>query len=270
MISDPPVKEEKKGLPRWLLILFFVCIMVALLAVSFYAVMAALMLGTPAKMPGLGDFAALLFGASSIALIIFSLLFAGVAVSGWQSLKNDVRQEVEAATFKRIEKLENEFRGKLFSIFGFMIGALHSNPTQLDQGENKDYLSEAVDHSRKAYNILEKSEGSAKYTALNNLVYYSCLSGEVTARDYLLEQAKVLKRVGQEKNFSDYLLTYCRAMLQYSLKLEELQDASSIAAAMLQTNLSERQKKEATFYVASLTAKINSSPGKKATSHQGR
>ncbi len=146
----------------------------------------------------------------------------------------------------------------MFSIFGFMIGALHSNPNQLDQGEHKDYLSEAVDHCRRAYNILKEIGGSAKYSALNNLVYYSCLAGEEMARDYLLEQAQLLKKIGQEKNFPDFLLTYCRVRLQYSANIDELQDARSIANALLHASqINERQRREATFYVASLSEKIN-------------
>lgn len=256
MIEDIQLKSEKKKASR----LLVSSVIVALWAGSFFVVVAALKLGGPGgrSLADLGDLATVLFGASSLALIIFSLLVAGVAISGWQSLKSDVRKEVEAATHQRIDTLEKEFRGRVFSIFGFMIGALHSNPNQLDQGENKDYLSEAVDHCRRAYNILKEIEGPAKFTALNNLVYYSCLSGEETSRDYLLEQAQVLKRLGQEKNYPDALLTYSRVMLQYSSDIAALQDARSIANALLRASkVSERQKKEAAFYVASLTDKVN-------------
>jgi hypothetical protein len=251
--------KQEQRLPQWSLILLVTSVVTLLFSGSFFIVMSALTLGDPAEsLPDVGHLATILFGASSLALIIFSLLVAGVAVSGWQTLKNDVRKEVEAATHKRIDILEKEFRGRSFSIFGFMIGALHSNPNQLDQGENKDYLAEAADHCRKAYNILKEIEGNAKYTALNNLVYYSCLSGEETARDYLLEQAHILKKIGQEKNHPDSLLTYCRAILQYSSNINELQDARSMGSSLLRTSLtSERQKKEANFYVASLTDKIN-------------
>jgi hypothetical protein len=255
--------RSKRGIPRLLIIVVVVSLVLLLWASSFYVVMAALRLGVPAgNLPSLGDMATLLFGASSLALILFSLLIGGVAIIGWQSLKQDVRKEIEAATHERINALELELRGRVLAAIGLMLGVLHSSPDRLEQDGQGGYLSEAVQHCEEAYKLLKGLKGNAKYMALNNFVYYSCLSGDTEKRDYLLAQAQVLKRVGQEKDYLEALLTYCRTILQFGTRTEELSDAHSMATALLRRDLTERQKKEVTFYVTSLAKKL---PAKSTT-----
>jgi hypothetical protein len=91
--------------------------------------------------------------------------------------------------------------------------------------------------------------------ALINLVYYSCLHGDDLRRDELMIQAREVKKVGQQYANPPALLTYCRAVLQYGSR-EDLHDALSVAKLTQEMELTERQKKEATFYVASLTDKL--------------
>lgn len=239
-------------------------VVVALWAGSFLVVMIGLKLGLPIDeedIPGVGDMATILFGASSLALILFSLLVGGIAIIGWQSIKEELRKAIEASTHERINLVEKELRGRVLAVIGFMIGSQNSNPEKLHQDEYRSALSEAVWYLQKGYDILKDLEGRGKYMALNNLVYYSCLYGDELKRDYLLKQARVLKELGQELNWPTALLTYCRVILQWSPSIEDLRDARAIASATLRMNLTERQKKEATFYVASLTEKTRKETG---------
>jgi hypothetical protein len=257
MIDIEPEPATGKRVPRWLLLLLVVSSVLALWAVAVYAVVAALALHTPTKsLPTLGDMATLLFGASSLALILFSLLIAVAAIVGWQTLKNEVRKEIEASTHQRIKTLEKELRGRVLTTIGFMIGALHSNPDQLEQDEHKDYLSEAVWYCQQGYDVLKDVRGRGKYMALNNLVYYSCLYGKELKGSSLLKEARILKEIGHKYNAPALLLTYCRVILQRGLDKKEFREAKLISTDLLNAELTERQKKEATFYVASFTTKL--------------
>jgi hypothetical protein len=264
--------EAKQGfrekVPRWLKVALAAGGVVLIWAISFYIVIAALRLGVRSDdLPGLGDLATLLFGAASLALFIFSLLIAGVAIIGYQTLRHWAREDIEAAMRGRIDMLERELRGRVHSVIGFMIGALHSTPDQLEQKEHKHFLSEAVWYCKKGYDILKDltGKGQGRYMALNNLVYYSCLYGDELRRDELLTQARELKKVGQQYGHPPTLLTYCRAVLQYG-SMEDLQNALSVAKITQQMELTEREKKEATFYVTSISDKLSALQG---TTSQG-
>lgn len=261
MIDITPKTSSGQRLPRWLTIPFVLSFILFLWAASYYIVARAVERKVPQiSSPTPGDLATLLFGASSLALILFSFVLALAAVFGWETLKNNVRRELEAASNTRVETLEQELYGRVLSVIGLMIGTLHSEPQERYQDpDNQDYLFEAVYYCQKGYDILKKVEGYGKYMALNNLVYYSCLHGERAKGDYLLKQAQTLKEVGQEFNSPDYLLSYCRAVLEFGSDPIEIQGAQSIADALLSDNkaLTPRQTKEATMYVTSLADRLS-------------
>jgi len=272
----------KEPWPNSLVISCVCVVLVALLAGSFYLVWAALALGNPAKnLPGLGDFAALLFGASSVALIIFSLLLAIAAIFEWQSLKADIQKEIKASeaaqkqikvleveTQKTVSKLEKELEGRVYTVMGMVIGTLHSGPTvQTLTDEDRDYLEMAIYVCQKAYIILKDIEGStAKYPALNNIVDFSCLLGLDLERDRLLAQGRELRDVGMQYEADSphavpYLLTYCKVVWTYGSNLEELRQALRIAQGLQGKNLTNLQKREAAKFAASLADRIATFPG---------
>src|SRR6202035_5231424 len=256
-----------KKTPRWMKLLVLAGVIVVLWAAAFRLIMGAVGVGGPARpLPSFGDMANVLFGASSLALIMFSVLVGALAVVGWESLKTNVRRDVETATHGRITALENELQGRVLSIIGFMIGALHSNSDKLEQDEHKDYLSEAVLYCEQGYDILKGVEGRGRHMALNNLVYYTCLYNQGTAakREDLLKQARALKATGDELDAPNLLLTYCRAVLQYG-SAEERSKALKVAEKLLlRDSLTNLQKREATFYVASLSEQPPVRPGQAA------
>jgi hypothetical protein len=250
----------------------------------------------PGAVPTLSDLATIFFGASSLALIIFSLVVAIAAIIEWQSLKGDVRKEIEAAEIaqenitramqqnqervdnlsdsmlRRIEALkvetersmrglEKEVRGRTNAGTGYMIGALNSNPILREQSdEDKDYLGEAIYVLEKAYEDLREVGGTGQYMALNNIVYFSCLLRMDSRKDRLLTQARELKQIGEKfrdrPHIAPYILTFCRAIWTYGSDPSELREALLLAEQLLDTGLTKLKKKEATFLVTSLTGKL--------------
>ena len=213
--------------------------------------------------PTLGDLATIFFGASSLALIIFSLLLAVAAIIEWQSLKTDIRKQIESAEAaeKRVGRLEKDLRGRSLTIMGLMMGTLHSDPLAEKQDpRKKDYLAEAIYYCQKGYSALKDLEGNGKYMALNNILHYSCLLGVESRSDILLAQAKEIRDVGEKYEDSQYiapyLMTYCRVALTYETNPEEIRKARAKADSLLEMNLTSLQRKEAAMIAASLAKKM--------------
>jgi hypothetical protein len=248
-----------KNRPRTLPIVFGISLIVLIWVLSLYVLLKALWLGVPPKvLPSQGEMATLLFGASSLALFLFSFAFAGFSVIGWQSLRRTVYDELEAIMLKRAEVLEKEVRGRVLAGLGMIIGVLHSNPDQWEQAdENKEYLPEAILYSREAYELFKDVEGNAKYMALNNLVYLSCLNDEDGNRAFLLNAARELYRVGLKLDSIDFLLTYCRVILQFEADVHEMREAFLISSDLrARKELTPRQKREAEFHATALHQKL--------------
>jgi hypothetical protein len=213
--------------------------------------------------PSLGDLATIFFGASSLALIIFSLLLAVAAIIEWQSLKTDIRKQIEAAEAaeKRVARMEKDLRGRSLTIMGLMMGTLHSDPLAEKQNpKEKDYLAEALYYCQKGYNALKDLDGNGKYMALNNILHYSCLLDLESRSDILLAQAKEIRDLGEKyedsQYISPYLMTYCRVALTFETDLEELKKARAKADSVLEMNLTSLQRKEAAMIAASLAKKL--------------
>ncbi len=258
MVDLEPVPSMSQRVPRWLKILLVAGVVALVWSGAVYVIMAALRLKVPQnQLPSIGDLATLLFGAASLALFVFSILIGGVAIIGYQTLREGARMDIEAAMRDRIDMLERELRGRVLSVIGFMIGTLHSTPDSLKQDEHRDFLSEAVWYCQRGYDMLKdlKAKGQGRYMAMNNLVYYSCMLGDDLRREELLAQSRELKTIGQHHGHPPALLTYCRAVLQYGSE-KEVADALNVARGVLRMQLTERQKQEATFYVASLADKL--------------
>jgi len=239
----------------------------------------------PGSTPSMSDLATIFFGASSIALIIFSLLVAVAAMIQWRSLDSKVRKTTKAAKTTlgkadkatrdneahvteleermktRIDELEKELRGRVDAVMGAMIGTLNSDPTSPTQSESHlNYISEAIHHAQRGYDRLKELKGNGKYMALNSVVYFSCLTGSSSKRDLLLAQGKELRDVGRKYEYlpysAPYLMTFCRVALVYETNLNELRQALAIAENLLETTLTKMQKKETTYLVVSLENKI--------------
>ena len=278
---------EYRPLPRRLKIALILTPLVVAWAISAWVISeAAAKLGSVwgGEPFNLGAMATLLFGASSLALIIFSVLLAGGAVVGWEGMKSHVRREIETETHERISRLERSLQGRAYAVIGMMIGTSHSNPVSLEQAsEDLAYLSEAIHHCQQGYDLLKGLSGNGKYMALNNLAYFRCLTGKDLKPKRLLEDAAALKAIAETQEMAygaPYFLTYCRVLLQVGRMSPEwkedfdialgkkncsgrtdiqrrksaLQEALEIASEIERDpKVTELQKRKTTFYVTSIS-----------------
>ncbi|HXU45445.1 MAG TPA: hypothetical protein VN783_07960 [Thermoanaerobaculia bacterium] len=257
------MKEDRgelalKPMPRRLKVALILTGIALAWSISTYVMVAAISrMGSVwgGQTPDLGALATLLFGSSSLLLVGLSILLAAAAFFGWEAMK----KSIEASVSQRIAQLETALQGRAYAVIGLLIGTLHSKPERLEQDEtDKEYLAEAVYYSKQGHELLRDLPGRGQYMALNNLVYYSCLLGRGLVPRHLLEQAKSLREVAQKQPeyAAPYLLTYCRVILQFEKTADAIQGALTIARDLLDEDLTELQRKEATFYVTSLAGKL--------------
>jgi hypothetical protein len=223
----------------------------------------------PLSPVSLSDLATVLFGAASIALFVFSIALAGIAIFGWQFIERQIDERVQKTTASAIERLEIELRGRVNSVMGFMLGA--TSLKRREDGsvvvDDRDKLEEGVILLGLGLRLLKKMEGSpAEFMALNNYVYFSSVLGEGIQREYLLGSARRLKSAAEERNEGpNLLLTYCYTVLKYSRDLKELEEARDTADSVKDhQKLSQAQRKEARFYLASLSQRIKELSAEKA------
>ncbi len=255
-----PSETRREKVKRWLKRIFHMGGVAALLwSIAIWITMKALSRPIPpvrAATPG--DFEALLFGASSVALIIFSVVIGVVAFFGYDYLRKDTAAEVQANTQEAINRLDKELRGRVASSIGLMLGVMHSTPGEQTEAERLDYLAESVTHSEQAYAALKEVGSKSQWTALNNIIYYSCSLKRIYKKEYLLEKAEELRLFSRDNlpsPFVEGLLTYCRAVDTLSEAPEAIERAYQISSGLLAEPLSERHRNEATNYVASLKKK---------------
>jgi hypothetical protein len=218
-----------------------------------------------------GDIETLLFGASSVALIIYSVVNGLIGFVGYDHLKKDTADTVQATTRKNIDNLEKELRerignlekevrGRVSTAIGLTLGIINATPEERTEEERRGYLSESVMHSANAYQDLKEIKSKTQYTALNNLVYYSCALGRPHEKELLLERAEELRKFSEKNRPEIYLeglLTYCRAIQDLSDDPAQIERAYRLAYGLSSEALNERQKKEAAGYAAILLRKLN-------------
>lgn len=203
----------------------------------------------PLNLPDFGALATLLFGASSLALVVYSVLTSVLAFFGWQAIKDSIRDSVETVTRERLQALEHEMRGRVLSGLGYMIGELSTNPETFEP-TNPERLSMAVDLCERGYRELKRAGEIPELNGLNNLVYYQALRGLRADGSFLLEKARLLRTRGQELGATHLLLTYCAVVLKYSQDAAERKEAADVVADLTKRNIPEREMKEARIYLA--------------------
>lgn len=144
--------------------------------------------------------------------------------------------------------LEKEFKGRLLSGLGYVVGEMSSQPGLLEPLD-RDRLIEAVRHCQQGYDYLKEVGGSSEFLGLNNLIYYSTALNDVSRRDFLLEQSRRLIDAGQQHKATNLILTGCRAILQFSSDPEEKKGVRKRLTALLQDSISDKERKEAQLYL---------------------
>jgi hypothetical protein len=191
--------------------------------------------------------------ALGLSLLVITLFVGALAVFGWDKLEKVIRRDVEDSLKARITALETLMEGRVVSMLGFAIGELSSEPDRME-ATNRDRLSEAVQHCQRGYELLkEAGKRRPMLMGLNNLVYYSSIYGERSKGRQLLEQARTLRDAGYELDRPRLLLTYCRAVLRYSTDPKQREEAGRIVGELLSGQLSDQERKEAKFYLASFS-----------------
>jgi hypothetical protein len=198
------------------------------------------------------DLAALLFGASALALFLFSLIISLIAVFGWQAIILAARDAALDAVKTMNDPLLVELRGRQLAFQGLMLGEFSIDPEDLTP-RDRGKLAEAIGYCQQAYDQLKGLGGPIEYMALNNLVYYSSIAGERSRSNFLLSSARRLMEVGQEHNQLNLLLTACRVILQYGTDRDEGRRAYEVLTEVARSRAaSEKEKREAQLYLASI------------------
>lgn len=245
-IKDPPASS---GIGRSRLFRAFLAVGFASLiwSISWYLAVSA----PPIKDVSPGDRADILFGASAIALMLFSLVIALLALVGWGELKSQINEKIELALERRFKRHEQELRGRILSGLGFMAGELSTAPGKLEP-ENRDRLAMAVELCRAGYKNLQGLGDGPRLNGLNNLVFYESILGEEHRGAYLLEEARELRNHGLKTDAARLLLTYCRVVLRYAKpSSEDWEQARVIAEGLKKSSLPDHERKEAELYSTS-------------------
>ncbi len=224
---------------------------------------------TKAELPAnasLGDLSSLLFGAASVALFILSFFVAILAIFGWQSLQSTINDRVDQKVsgqikeiYALIEHFQSELTGRQLSGLGFMIGELSHDLRVLDPTDPYR-LEHSIQLCRQGYDKLKDSgaRSGLLLMALNNLVFYLCVRKGKKDREFVLTNARELRKAGEELDRPYLLLTYCRAILCYSSEPAERKEAETIAEELANSPIPENQKNEARLYLASFRSTVGS------------
>lgn len=197
------------------------------------------------------DVSAILFGASTIALVVLSIIVAALGFVGWQSIQGVIRDKVAAVTDEKTIALENELRGRVFSTQGYVIGEAAKRAGSLEVYD-RDKMEEAIELCRKGYGFLKRVGGPGEYMCLNNLVHFMFLLGNDADQGFLLKQARCLREVGESRDSVDLILTAAGVILKYSYISREKAEIRSILAGISNSaNIPYAKKKEASMYLAS-------------------
>lgn len=198
----------------------------------------------------LGDLASLLFGAASVAMFLLSFFIGVLAIFGWQSLREAIKERVDAAVTKELERVSREIRARHLTGLGFMIGELSHELNSLEP-TNKERIEYSVELCRTAYDELAKLNGKDLLLAQNNLVFYSSIRNKKSDAGFILDLARDLRRKSTPLGRTDFLLSYCRAVICYSTDSQEKEEVRAILEEFEKSSIPDSQKKEARLYLAS-------------------
>lgn len=199
------------------------------------------------------ELATIIFGATSVALILFSIFIAVAAVLGWQGIQNDVRETAKKIAQAEVKPLQDELRGRVLSVLGYTLGEMSMARGSLVP-QDKERLDEAVRLCQQGYNYLKEVGGPAELMGLNNLVFYSALQGDLSRSEFLLKSARRLRDAGQERNAPHLQLTACRVILQFGDSEEKSKARQVLMDLASKSGIPEQQRKEASLHLASFPA----------------
>lgn len=227
------------------------------------------------KMSDPGAIATVLFGASSLALFIFSLLVAVLAIVGWQSIKEHISKNVSEEVALKTQSFADEIRGRVATVLGYAIGEMGLQPGTFE-ADDPDRLAEAVYQCEAGYKFLKKVGGGAEFLGLNNFIYYKCILSEVSPdkdKDnsaYVLTQARLLRDAGEKHNSPMLQLTAARVFFEYeaATSKERIEAWGILRSLAREPTIQQRERKEAEYYMKKYLSKYTSIIAEKQLRHR--
>lgn len=211
-----------------------------------------------------GDLIDLLFGAASISLFLVSFFVALLGIFGWQSIREFLRERVDAAVqvetkelSGRIDQLEAQSGGRLKAGLGAVFGMVaFDGPPYEREVVKQDLLDFAIANAQLGYDeLLTIPESQYRWTALNNLLYFKSAKRE--DRDFVLANVEALRQYAAKAPLAQrqtYLLTYCKAVLTFSSSGEKREEVRRLLEEISARPLETNAKREADHYLVSLLA----------------
>ena len=235
---------------RWLQIIVGCAVIILVSIASFYLSVKARKVTPPV---GSLELTQVLLATASLALFVFSILIAiFAAFFGWKTIQGIVNEMVASSMHSKVNLLESELRGRVISVMGHLIGEMSINQNSLEPLD-KERLREAVSHCQQGYEYLKRVGGPAEFVGLNNLIYYSCISEDGKRKDFLLEQARSMKKECEAHDLTEanenLLLTAYRAILQYSSSDDEKRRVRSVLREIAASSNSVRHRREAGIHL---------------------
>jgi hypothetical protein len=217
-------------------------------SITFYFARAS---GLPDLRGVSGSLMDLLFGSASLALFMISIFIGVVAVIGLPYIVSEVRKSAQDEVKEIVQPVRDEMRGRVFSAIGYLRGESSIDHERFEV-TNKNGLAEAITLCEQSYELLQKVEGPAEFTVLNNLLYYYCVysHNEIdryrSRSNFLLDSARRLLQAAIQNKSLNLQLTACRAILQFGRDREEkLRARDLLIDIKMSKESSEELKKEA-------------------------
>jgi hypothetical protein len=204
----------------------------------------------------IGDLSTLLFGASSVALILYSLVITALAVFGWGFVQAAIEAEVGSVIDKEIKALRSEISGRHYSGMGFILGRTSYSATTFEVTDSLR-LEDAIAACQAAVqyfdeNDEDKDRQNYRLALINNLVFFLTLRGRDTDREFVLTEAEELDKEGWTSDDIGLVLTACRAILRYSTNPAKVQNAKFKLLDIRQNKtkrISDDERREASRYL---------------------
>lgn len=253
---------------RWLFIIrcfFLVTIIVFLWSVSFCAL--SLSMPVMGQDTELDSLMTVLFGASSIALFLFSIIFGFFSLIEWQGIKARLDRvdtldkeiqlkisNIERSTRDLIKPIELEMTARIHAMLGYFLGEVSLTKDKRIKSGERDSFENAVDQYETAYKLLQGVRGTpVEYMVLNNYLFYLSILNDPLKRDFLLAESRRMLREARLHGTRNLILTACKVILTNSTDGKERQEVIGLLNAIASDSKAPtKDRREAKFYLASL------------------
>lgn len=152
-----------------------------------------------------------LLTASSLFILIFSVLVGLTAFFGWRQIEDVIERKVNSA----LDEAGDRFRGGIKLATGVMYGRLARKEAKIDH-EGPPPLEAAIDVTHEAHKLLvESGTDEDQIKAANNLAFYYALKGDPEYAPKAVSLAHTIRDHPDFGHDPEYIDTYCRVLCAY-------------------------------------------------------